>query len=84
MNIHFINTPPDTRQRKRHSGGSNSEDSALAHGKEVESGNREYYVRDQEDPAVGRNIRTSFAVVEMACEPMLYGTVQFYWRQSLN
>lgn len=31
MNIHFINAPPDTRQRKGHSGGSNSEDSALAH-----------------------------------------------------
>lgn len=75
MNIHFINAPPDTRQRKRHSGGGNSEDSALAHWKKVERGNGEYYVSDQEDPTVGRNIRTSFAVVEMARESMLYGMV---------
>lgn len=75
MNIHFINAPPDTRQRKRHSGGGNSEDSALAHWKKVERGNGEYYVSDQEDPAMDRNIRTSFAVVEMARESMLYGTV---------
>lgn len=75
MNIHFINAPPDTRQRKGHSGGGNSENSALTHWKKVERGNREYYVSDQEDPTVGRNIRTSFAVVEMARESMLYGMV---------
>lgn len=41
VNIHFIDAPPDYRQWKGHSGGSNSEDSALTYRQEVQYRNWE-------------------------------------------